>query len=252
MSDAALIGKSQPRYILMAQRLVDEITAGQYPVGGLLPTEATLCTQYGVSRHTVREAIREVQSLGLVARRQGVGTRVISLTPSRGYSHMLASVEDLLQFATGTRLVNVASEEVVADTKLAAAGQFQPGQKLIRFEALRVPSDDAVAAPLSWTELYVIDAYAGIRDDVGVREGAVGWLIEQRYGVRIMEIQQEINAVAVGDLLAPQLQVPATSPALRVERWYLGDDGTVFEYAISVNPQDRYSFSMRLTRDLAG
>ncbi len=252
MSAVALIGKSQPRYILMAQRLIEEITAGHYPVGSLLPTEATLCTQYGVSRHTVREAIREVQALGLVARRQGVGTRVVSLTPSRGYSHMLASVEDLLQYATGTRLIDVASEEVVADPQLAAAGQFQTGQKLLRFEALRVPSDDTDAPPLAWTELYVIDAYAGIREDVGVREGAVGWLIEQRYGVRIMEIQQEINAVAVDAMLAPRLQVPVGSPALRVERWYIGDDGDVFEYAVSVNPQNRYSFSMRLTRGMAG
>ncbi len=252
MSDAALIGKTQPRYILMAQRLVEEITSGHHPVGSLLPTEATLCTQYGVSRHTVREAIREVQALGLVARRQGVGTRVVSQTPSRGHSHMLTSVEDLLQFATGTRLVDVTSEEVVADTQLAAAGQFQPGQKLLRFEALRVPSDNPDAPPLAWTELYVIDAYAGIRDDVGTREGAVGWHIEQRYGVRIMEIQQEINATTIGEALAPRIQAPANSPALRVERWYIGDDGKVFEYTVSINPENRYSFSMRLTRDMAG
>ncbi len=252
MSDAALIAKSPPRYILMAQRLVEEITAGRHPVGSLLPTEATLCTQYGVSRHTVREAIREVQTLGLVARRQGVGTRVISQTPSRGYSHMLASVDDLLKFAIGTRLIDVTSEEVVAGAELAAAGHFHPGQKLIRFEALRVPSNDTAAPPLAWTELYIIDAYGGIREDVGVREGAVGWQIEQRYGVRIMEIQQEINAVTVGAALAPRVRVPAECPALRVERWYIGDDGQVFEYAVSVNPENRYSFSMRLTRDLAG
>jgi GntR family transcriptional regulator len=251
MSDAGLIAKSPPRYILMAQSLVEEITAGRHPVGSLLPTEATLCTQYGVSRHTVRKAIREVQALGLVASRQGVGTRVISLTPARGISHMLASVDDLLQFAIGTRLIDVTSEEVVADRKLAAAGQFQPGQKLIRFEALRVPGTNADAPPLAWTELFVIDTYAGIRDDIGVRDGAVGWQIEQRYGVRIMEIQQEINAVTVGKTLAPRVRAPADSPALRVERWYIGDDGQVFEYAVSVNPKNRYSFSMRLTRDIA-
>ena len=252
MSDAALIGKSPPRYILMAQRLVEEITTGRYPVGSLLPTEAKLGTQYGVSRHTVREALREVLALGLVARRQGVGTRVISLTPSRAYSHMLTSIDDLLQFAIGTSLIEVTSEEVVADTQLAAAGQFQPGQKLIRFEALRVPSDDIGAPPLAWTELYIIDAYAGIREVVGVREGAVGWHIEQRYGVRIMEIQQEINAVMVGKDLAPRVRVAADSPALRIERWYIGDDGQVFEYTVSVNLENRYSFSMRLTRDRAG
>lgn len=251
MSDAAAIAKS-PRYVLVAQRLIDEITAGRHPVGSLLPTEAELCRQYGVSRHTVREAIREVQALGLIARRQGVGTRVVSLTPSRGYSHMLTSVDDLLRFAKGTSLVDVTSDEAIADAQLAKAGQFPLGQKLIRFEALRISSDDPEALPLAWTELYVIDAYAAIRSDVGVREGAVGWLIEQRYGVRIMEIQQEISAVTVSEALAPKLQAPVASPALRVERWYFGGDGEVFEYAISISSADRYSFSMRLTRDRGG
>ena len=46
-----------------------------------------------------------------------------------------------------------------------------------------------------------------------------------------MEIQQEINAVTVGDDLVPRLRVPANSPALRVERWYIGESG-----GISYNP----------------
>lgn len=252
MSDAALIGKTQPRYILVARRLIDDITTGRYPVGDLLPTEAELCTQYGVSRHTVREAIREVIGLGLVARRQGVGTRVVSQTPSRGYSHMLTSFDDLLRFATGTSLVDVTSEDTVADARLAERGQFQRGQKLVRFEALRVPSDDTGALPLAWSEVYVLAAYAGIRDDIGKREGAIGWFIEQRYGVRIMEIRQEIVAVNVDETLAGKLRVTPGSPALRIERCYVGDDGEVFEYAVSVSPADRYSFAMRLTRDAAG
>jgi GntR family transcriptional regulator len=251
MNDSTVIAKPPPRYVLMAQRLVDEIVAGRHPIGGLLPTEAALCAQYDVSRHTVREAIRQVQALGLVARYQGVGTRVISSTPTRGYTHTLSSIDDLLQFATGTRLIDVISEDVTADASLAESGHFLPGQKLIRFEALRVPSNDPASLPLAWSELYVIDAFAGIREDVGVREGAVGALIEQRYGVRIMEIHQEINAVNLGEDLAQRLRAPAASPALRVERRYYGEDGKVFEYAISVNPENRYSFSMRLTRDIS-
>lgn len=252
MSDAALIGKTLPRYILVARRLVNDITTGLYPVGGLLPTEAELCTQYAVSRHTIREAIREVHGLGLVARRQGVGTRVISQTPSRGYSHMLTSLDDLLRFASGTSLIDVTSTETVADVRLAKSGRFQRGQKLVRFEALRVPSDTPDALPLAWSEVYVLAAYAGIREDVGQREGAIGWFIEERYGVRILEIRQEINAVIVEEALARKLRVEPGSPALRIERCYLGDDGQVFEYAVSISPTDRYSFTMRLTRDAAG
>ena len=249
MTEAGLIGKSPPRYILMAQRLVDEIVSGRYPVGTLLPTELTFCTQYGVSRHTVREALREVQALGLVARHQGLGTRVVSSTPSRGYTHTLGSVDDLLQFASKTRLIDVVAQELAADERIAKAGQFELGQKLLHLDALRVASDDANALPLAWTELYVIDAFAGIRDEVGVREGAVGALIEQKYGVQIAEIQQKIRASIIMEPLAARLKAPPDSPALLVERWYLSEDRRVFEYAVSINPQNRYSFSMTLSRN---
>ena len=251
MSQTAVIGKAPPRYILMAQRLIDEITTGQYPIGGFLPTEATLCTQYGVSRHTVREAIREVQALGLVVRQQGVGTKVIAQTPSPERSHMLASVEDLLAFAEGTRLVDVVSEEIVADTTLAASGGFQPGQKLLRLEALRIPGKPQDTKPFAWTEVFVIDAYAGIREQVGQQDGAVGWLIEQRYNVRIAEIQQEVNAIALDEELSRRLDAEPGCPSLKIERRYIGEDGKVFEYAVSIQPADRFSFSMRLTRKLA-
>ena len=65
---------SQPQYVLVAQRLIGDIASGRYPVGSLLPAELALCTQLGVSRHTIREAIRRLQERGLVRRQRGVGT----------------------------------------------------------------------------------------------------------------------------------------------------------------------------------
>jgi len=67
---------AQPRYLAVAERLSQAITQGEYGVGSLLPTESELCDKFGVSRHTVREALRKLRDLGLVTRHQGVGTRV--------------------------------------------------------------------------------------------------------------------------------------------------------------------------------
>ncbi|WP_201787448.1 GntR family transcriptional regulator [Wenjunlia vitaminophila] len=56
--------------------LKKEVADGHYPAGSRLPTEAALCERFGVSRATVRSALKELHVLGLVRTQQGAGTFV--------------------------------------------------------------------------------------------------------------------------------------------------------------------------------
>ncbi len=61
-------------YLQVKQHLKDGLARGLWPAGALMPSEAELVAQFGVSRMTVNRAIRELQAEGLVSRIQGVGT----------------------------------------------------------------------------------------------------------------------------------------------------------------------------------
>jgi GntR family histidine utilization transcriptional repressor len=61
-------------YARVKQHLKDALAAGRWRPGTLMPSEADLVAQFGVSRMTVNRALRELQSEGLVDRVQGVGT----------------------------------------------------------------------------------------------------------------------------------------------------------------------------------
>jgi GntR family transcriptional regulator, histidine utilization repressor len=61
-------------YAVVKQQLKHGLAAGQWPAGALMPSEAELVAQHGVSRMTVNRALRELQAEGLVERVQGVGT----------------------------------------------------------------------------------------------------------------------------------------------------------------------------------
>lgn len=67
----------------LVQQLVDEIVAGTFPPGGLLPPEGDLCERFDVSRTVVRESVKVIQEKGLVQTLQGTGTRV---TPQRSWN----------------------------------------------------------------------------------------------------------------------------------------------------------------------
>ncbi|MET0389248.1 MAG: GntR family transcriptional regulator [Polyangiales bacterium] len=61
----------EPAYRKVAVALIERITGGAFNSGDRLPSETELAKQFGVNRSTVREALRELQSTGLVARTRG-------------------------------------------------------------------------------------------------------------------------------------------------------------------------------------
>jgi GntR family histidine utilization transcriptional repressor len=61
-------------YARVKQHLKQGLASGRWPPGALMPSEAELVAEFGVSRMTVNRALRELQAEGLVVRSQGVGT----------------------------------------------------------------------------------------------------------------------------------------------------------------------------------
>lgn len=83
MSEAPLrSATSLPKQL--ARTLGERIAAGEWPAGTRLPSEQSLASQYGVSRSTVRTALRTLAEAGAVRVRQGTGTFV---SPHSGAIH---------------------------------------------------------------------------------------------------------------------------------------------------------------------
>ncbi|RFS23913.1 FadR family transcriptional regulator [Chitinophaga silvatica] len=66
----------------VAGRMQELITSGKYKVGQQLPTEPELMQQFAVGRSSIREAVKILSHRGLVRVQQGLGTFVLSQTPS--------------------------------------------------------------------------------------------------------------------------------------------------------------------------
>lgn len=74
-----------------------ELAAGNYPVGSKLPSETELATRFGVSRPTVRAALRELQALSLVRTQHGLGTFVTDPPMVRAGLERLDSITDSIR-----------------------------------------------------------------------------------------------------------------------------------------------------------
>lgn len=235
---------SQPQYVLVAQRLIEDITSGRYPVGSLLPTEMALCTQFGVSRHTVREAVRRLQERGLVTRQRGIGTSVKANRAESRYVQSTAAISDLPRYVEDTRLVTTEAKDVVADEPLAELLRCPAGQRWVKVTGFRCAGKDKL--PMALTDIYINAAYGGIRKLIGTMKVPVYTLIEKQYGLTIIEVQQEIHATLIGAADAKRLSVQPGSAGLVVTRRYLGDHDRTIEVAVNLHPADRFSYSMSM------
>ena len=65
---------SRPKYELIKDFLLSELTNGNYKPGDALPSENKLIKKLGVARNTVRQAVDELAKDGLVKRIQGKGS----------------------------------------------------------------------------------------------------------------------------------------------------------------------------------
>lgn len=88
-----------PAYQVLADALRDRIMAGELKPGEKLPIEPDLSTQYGVSRSTVREALRVLASQNLVTTTRGVsgGSFVAHPNPDQISGYLEASLRLLAQ-----------------------------------------------------------------------------------------------------------------------------------------------------------
>lgn len=71
---AAEARRPAPPYARVKEFLKQELARGRWLPGALMPSDAELVAQFGVSRMTVTRALRELRAEGLVDRMQGVGT----------------------------------------------------------------------------------------------------------------------------------------------------------------------------------
>lgn len=250
MSDANIdLSRRQPQYLMLAQSLIRDIEAGRYPISSLLPTEAQLSEQFGMSRHTVREAIRRLQEAGLVTRQQGVGTRVKNKAASARYVHRVGSISDLFQYAIEVKLKVTATSEVVADKRLAERLCCREGQRWLKLDGLRYAQNNR--DPICFTEVFISYEFASIREYIGEAQLPIYRLIERDFAERIKEVQQHIKALAIPAKLSSMLRVKAGTPGLSIARHYLSERDRIIEVSFNTYPADRFSYSMRLSLDMA-
>lgn len=162
----------------VARALLAGIIDGAFPAGLRLPSELELAERFGCGRSTIREALRELSTMGVVRSRRGSGVVVLDFrmegTPQLLPAYLAAGAGDTDPLVLATELLRMRSllaKEAVrlaalyappgsiaaARTKLAAWRPDQPADAQARAEIAMFRA--LVGASRIWPAIWLANAY---------------------------------------------------------------------------------------------
>ena len=242
------LAAGEPLYKQLVQSLRNDILRSVFPVGSQLPAEEVLAERFAVSRHTVREALRQLRADGLVSSRQGSGTTVMPPPPSTPFNvHRVASIDELIAYAAESRYVVEHNDVVTSEDVAGVELELPPGRRWLRLQGFRL-GDEPATTPVCWTEVFVAAEYAGVERLIGRQRGPIWRLIEDLYGERLVEVEQMLRVCPVPAEIAGGLQVEPNSTVVEVRRIYKTTADKIAQVSVNLYPGEKFRFSMKLRR----
>ncbi|GAA3240036.1 GntR family transcriptional regulator [Pseudonocardia petroleophila] len=202
MTGARALDRARPEP-LWAQLLTDlrrRLEAGEF--ADAFPGELGLVGEYGVSRHTVREALRRLRDEGTVVAGRGRTPRLAEPTEIRQPLGALYSLFSSVEAAGLSQRSVVRTLEVRADGVIAARLRLEESTPLVYLERLRM----AGTSPLAVDRVWLPERIAAPLLDVDLTHTALYTELAQSCGVTLTGGREDIRAViptpAERDLLA--------------------------------------------------
>lgn len=236
----------RPLYRQISDKLLEGIRGGKFPVGSFLPGELELINRYEASRHTIREALRVLEDMGLVKRQRGRGTLVISNLASPAFVQMVRSPSELFSYPDSSQFRLLSDQRILADKTLARDLNCPVGEEWVQISGLRMLGDDGL--PICWADVYVIPEYGSIAQRLGGSSRPVYEMIAEVFKESIQRITVKVTAGTLSEQKARVLGVDAGEPSLSVWRYYQGEGGRLFEVSISEHPASNFSYTFEFTR----
>jgi GntR family transcriptional regulator len=197
----------------LAEELRREILMGRFAVADRLPSEAVLARQCGVSRATLREALRALEQDGLLSRRHGIGAFI--------NRHVTARMDRFEDFDEAIRRAGRRAEDrVLHIAQVTAAGEtadllgVPPGTPGVLLQSVRLGDGE----PVLYCENVLPLALVGSLEAAERRrryESLRDFLREELH-IRADHSLVSVRAVGAPPAVAPVLEVPPEAPLLHV------------------------------------
>ncbi len=234
-----------PLHAQITEALRIQIKGDEFKAGENFPSERELAERYGVSRMTVRQALRYLRQEGLIYHERGVGTFVtdrkldVHTRNLSGFSEEMIS----LGFTPSSRVLRLkresASEQIIKDLDL------KTGVEVFHLERLRLADNE----PMAFESTYLPAEICPELDKIDLTKNSLYQVLVESYDVRMHHAAEILEATAATRFVAEQLGIKPNAPVLVVHRVVFTESNQPIESAHTTYRADRYRATFYLSKN---
>lgn len=211
---------SDPKWQRVLEDLERRLASGE--IAQRFPTDRELVEHYGVSRHTVREAVRHLRARGVIERARGRGSTVTmpQFTPPAGALYSLfreVEAQGLRQWS------EVLALDERVDEQAAGSLGLDPGTPLFHLDRIRYAGEE----PLAVDTVFLVPDLGKPLLDADFSHAALYDVLEERLGVRLTGGREVISAIVPDDDIRAVLDLDDHEACLEIRRQGELDDRPV-------------------------
>jgi GntR family transcriptional regulator len=235
-----IIRDRRPLYIQAIEAITARIESGDLEPGSQLPPEDELASSLGISRSTLREALSHLETHGLIARRQGIGT-FVSIPSGPGFFGGLERLEPFQYLASAAGKKHSPVQKTVstieADEDIAVLLNTTPGTELVRVQTIE--AIDGIRC------MYFDDHFinTGRLDKrlAEYKDSILSYMFDE-FNPSLSHTRSEIFAIAADDDISGKLDIPVGKPVFNMVETYFASNGKILGVGYIYFVTDRFRF----------
>nr|WP_197463870.1 MULTISPECIES: GntR family transcriptional regulator [Marinobacter] len=232
-----------PLYVQIRDRLRRDILDGTYQVHERLPSENEMMGVFGVSRITIRQALRDLHNEGLVFSAQGKGTfvskpkAVQNVQRLEGFGEAMAAQG----YEASARVLSI--QQLKAPKAVMSALDLQPGEDTIEVKRVRYLNRAPVCIENSYFPMDIGRRMFGL--DLS---GDIFPMLENLFGIPLGGADISLDAILADDEAQQYLNLKSGEAILRVERLTHNRDGRPIDFEYLCYRGDSFKYQFRIDR----
>lgn len=236
----------EPLYTRIRDHILAQIKSNEWKVGDMLPKETDLCTQFGVSRPTVRAALLDLVNAGYLTRIKGKGTFISKPQVVEQSTIFIESfAEEMKNRGMAIRTEVLEFRVTPSDEAIAARLNLSPGESVIKLTRLRYASQSFEKGPIVLTTSYYPEKLASFIQKYDLESISMHQLLHENKLERSLFIK-EISARLLTGKDARLLGSQESDLAIFITTTAWDQHNREIEYCESIYPADRNKFILKI------